>query len=226
MKRVQKLPPVLFTVEWDKLNDKNIYFWYYKPDEEKPCRNICVDVNDAMQKIRRAEKAGYEAYVSCFVPMNAQHGVIAMTQHGRLHDAFMGSPYKQVQAAYNSVFGDSGNIQTQSGTPIPMQSIKAADNAKDTRLACRVEFPIYDKEDRKKIIGYSETKYTYKCRAYHLKEEWVTVKVWHHNENDAKLKNVRVVETFVTTERDLQLLAKNLGRKQIEELYCEQAIEL
>ena len=222
-KRVQKLPPVLFTVEWDKLNDKNIYFWYYKPGEEKPCRNVCVDVNDAMQKIQRAEKAGYEAYVSCFVPMNNQHGVIAMTQHGRLHDAFMGAPYRQVQAAYNSVFGNSGNVQTQSGTPMPMQSIKAADSTKDTRLACKVEFPIYN--DKKEIIGYSGTKYTYKCRQHHLAGEWVTVKV-EYPDRDIKIKNARVVVTFVTTERELNKLAESLGRRQIEELYCEQAIEL
>ena len=227
--RIQKMPGACRLVDKDgnkvPLHFEKWIFWYFVDGIKE--KIFVSSPARAMEMVAAAETKKMGAFASGPIPCNnGQHGVFGISCHGETKSFFDGRLYYEIKKAHDSVFADSGSVQTQSGTPMPIQSIKAADNTKDTLLACKVEFPIYDKEDRKKIIGYSATKYTYKCRAYHLKEEWVTVKVWDNNENDAKLKNVRVVETFVTTERDLQLLAESLGRDEIAELYCEQAIEL
>ena len=219
MKRIQHMPPILNTVSWENLEDKNVYFWYYQKENVNPCRNTCENIDDAMAKLRRAEKAGFEAYVSCYVPVNKQHGVVGMTPNGRLHDIFFSKKYREVKEAYESCIGET---QTASRKEVSVQRISnAGDKEKDTRLACRVVFPRYDADG--KIIGHSSNKYTYKCRQWHLKGEHVTVKT---DDDDEELKVVVVVDTFTTTERELNKLAEELGYKEIKELYCEEAIDL
>lgn len=143
-KRIQKMPPILNSVEWNQLEDKNTYFWYYKTSADtKPCRNVCVDISDAMAKCARAEKANFEAYVSAYIPKFHQHMVVAMTANGRFHDLFFGKPGKQANDAYAALMT---SVETASGKELPIQKIEAiANGGKDDKCVLTVEC-IFDED--------------------------------------------------------------------------------
>lgn len=137
MKRIQKMPPIMFTVPWDKLDDKNTYFWYYKSQvETKPCRNECANLDEALAKCARGANAGFETYVSTFVPKFGQHMVVAMSHNGRFYDLFFGNTGKQVNEALNALME---SVPTASGKELPMQVIKVANGGKDDKCVMTVE---------------------------------------------------------------------------------------
>lgn len=201
MKRIQKMPPCLNTVTWENLADKHTYVWFYpdrKTDEKHPCE---MHLEDALKKCASAEAKGFEAYVSAYVPAFGQHMVVAMTTHGRLHDAFFGNPGKEAEMALTALLKGK---ETEKETTFQCIS----KDKKDTRLACRV------------VFDGSKNTYTYKCRKWHVVGDLVTVKVRD------EFKVVKVVETFITTEREMKNLATRLGYEKISELYCEEGIAL
>jgi len=223
MKRIQHMPPVLFTVDWKNLQDKHTYVWFYPdPKSDEKLRSE-MPLKEALDKCANAERGGFEVFVSAYVPAFKQHMVVAMTTHGRLHSAFFGNPGKEAEKALAALLGTSGDIQTQTGKQMSMQVIKPVQDKKDTRLACRVVFPRCNESGE--LVEYSTKEYTYKCRAAHVEGDMVTVKVEKEN-GSFELKIVKVVSCFVTTEREIAELAMKLKIKEIKELYCEEAIEL
>lgn len=222
--RIQKLPGACRLVDKDgnkvPLHFLKWVFWYFIGGIKE---HIFVSTAErATEMVAEAEKKGMGAFASGPIPCNNnQHGVFAVSCSGETEWIFKSRYYFDIKKAHDSVFGVNNPIQTVSGKEIPIKTDK-----KDTCLACKVRFPIFDKEDKTKVIAWSDKLYTYKCRQYHFEGEKVAVKVIRHRNDNPEFKNVKIVETFITTEHELQLLAESVGRKEIYELYCEQAIEL
>ena len=132
MKRIQHMPPVLFTVDWENLDDKNTYVWFYpNPKSDEKLRTE-MPLKEALNKCANAERGGFEVFVSSYVPAFKQHMVVAMTTHGRLHTAFFGNPGKEAEKALAALLGSS-NIQTRTGNPMPVQVIKPVDGGKSVK---------------------------------------------------------------------------------------------
>ena len=122
MYRIQKVPPQLF-IGTTSLVDKNTYLFFHVEGEELPRRIKMANPEEALQKVIDAEKKGFSAYASTFIPCWKQHAVFAFSAAGKTKELIHAPKvYNLVKTAYDSVFA---KVKTQpSGQEMSVQIIK------------------------------------------------------------------------------------------------------
>ena len=201
MNRIQKLPPIL----WTGLSTKETktYVFYYKDGDKK---GLVVDSpKTAFDMIVRAGKNGYAAFAAAPIPCNNnQFGVFAFSSAGCTKELVLAKNVNEmVNKAYRSVFAIQETKPAKEKTVI--QKIDKEDPLK---MVCAVNF------------DGSTKQYVYRCRKAHFPGDRVCVKA------KDELKNVTVVKQGTMKESEIISYANKIGYKDLEEVYCEQAIDL
>ena len=213
-KRAQKMPPDFYLP--CSLFDKNTFVVYFT--NGKKCF-IKVALPEALEYIRRASTKGVAAFVCAFVEEYKQQAVVACNYCDFLAYWQGTTISDRIEEAYKAL--TIGIITNNGETKFDIDKVMIIPEAE-------IKSIIKDKDDPVKMIvkvKYSATSksYTFRCRSAHFIGDFVAVE--YCNGDKVQYKNTEV--TFVGTMRqsELDALAKQLGYKEIAELYCEQAID-
>ena len=210
-KRAQKMPPDFYLP--CSLFDKNSYVVYFT--NGKKCF-IKVALPEALEYVRRASTKGIAAFVCAFVEEYKQQAVVACNYCDFL-EYWQGTTISdRINDAYKAL--TVGIITNNVDPKLDINEVKIISKSE-----------IKDKDDPIKMIvkvRYSKScskLYTFTCRSAHFVGDYVTVE--YNNGTRVLYKNAEVGFVGTMKQSELDKLAKSLGREEIAEVYCEQAID-